>query len=319
MVRFLLHNTLGAWWAGKLLGAARVGCAKRRMRLLARAPARCRDSWDYLRFVCEEEVLAPGCGDFPGWPSGAAEITLLDPCCGSGHFLTEALAGSPRCAERKSVCRLPMPSLPCSVTICMGWRSTGAACRSRLSRGADRLAHRRLAEIKLPTPHVAWVGAPPPLPKSEFVALANGDGELERARAPCTTCFVQAPLLGSLIEPGRRSDRPRAGWRASSTASRHWWKASARRGTGTGGGRDRRARHGGRRVNTRAEVGVAGDECALPADGESTQVTCARYWSDCLRLCKTDLRQQWSIRMARLQRTWRNYRCSHQAAGFVSR
>ena len=42
------------------------------------------------------------------------------------------------------------------------------------------LAAWRLAggPVNLPVPHIAWVGAPPPLPKSEFIALANGDAEL---------------------------------------------------------------------------------------------------------------------------------------------
>ena len=48
-------------------------------------------TWDYLRFVREEGVWGPAASVFPGWPTRAAEITLLDPCCGSGHFLTEAL------------------------------------------------------------------------------------------------------------------------------------------------------------------------------------------------------------------------------------
>ena len=29
-------------------------------------------------------------GTFDGWPDRAAEVTLIDPCCGSGHFLVES-------------------------------------------------------------------------------------------------------------------------------------------------------------------------------------------------------------------------------------
>src|SRR5258706_6875955 len=53
----------------------------------------------------------------------------------------------------------------------------------------------------LPLPHIAWVGAPPPLPKREFVALAEGDVELEYALAAMHDLFAKAPLLGSLLEP----------------------------------------------------------------------------------------------------------------------
>ena len=64
------------------------------------------------------------------------------------------------------------------------------------------LAAWRLAggPVNLPIPHIAWVGAPPPLPKAEFIALANGDAELPRGLAALHDMFQQAPLLGSLIE-----------------------------------------------------------------------------------------------------------------------
>ncbi len=57
------------------------------------------------------------------------------------------------------------------------------------------------AGVKLPPPHVAWVGGPPPLPRVEFAALANGDVELRRGLEALHDLFSQAPLLGSLIQP----------------------------------------------------------------------------------------------------------------------
>ena len=93
MVRFLLHNTLGAWWAGKVLASrpelAREAADEPALRAACALPGY---QWEYLRFVREDEVWRPAAGSFPGWPARAAEITMLDPCCGSGHFLTEALA-----------------------------------------------------------------------------------------------------------------------------------------------------------------------------------------------------------------------------------
>ena len=53
----------------------------------------------------------------------------------------------------------------------------------------------------LPVPQIAWVGAPPPLPKREFIALADGDAELEYALAALHDLFAQAPMLGTLLEP----------------------------------------------------------------------------------------------------------------------
>ena len=95
MVRFLLHNTLGAWWAGRVLAAgptlARTAADENELRAACSLPDY---SFDMLRFVREGEdgPWRPAAGTFPGWPQEAKAITMLDPCCGSGHFLTESLA-----------------------------------------------------------------------------------------------------------------------------------------------------------------------------------------------------------------------------------
>lgn len=41
-------------------------------------------SWDYLR---RHDDGNPAAGTFDAWPATAAEVTVMDPCCGSGHFL----------------------------------------------------------------------------------------------------------------------------------------------------------------------------------------------------------------------------------------
>lgn len=69
MVEFLLHNSLGAWW-------------------LTRHPGKpCPVPLTYLR---TQDDGSPAAGGFDGWPNTLAEFTLLDPCCGSGHFLVAA-------------------------------------------------------------------------------------------------------------------------------------------------------------------------------------------------------------------------------------
>jgi len=96
MVKFLLHNTLGAWWAGRVLAAkpdlAHDAEDEHALRNECALPG---VAWEYLRFVREDEgkgPLRPAGGTFPGWPQRASEITFCDPCCGSGHFLVEAFA-----------------------------------------------------------------------------------------------------------------------------------------------------------------------------------------------------------------------------------
>ena len=73
MVQFLLHNSLGAWWAARHPGE-----------VLPLAP----DDADYLRRL---ENGAPAAGSFPGWPERASDLRILDPCGGSGHFMVAAL------------------------------------------------------------------------------------------------------------------------------------------------------------------------------------------------------------------------------------
>ena len=109
MVEFLLHNSLGAWWAGKRMkdegGRMRFATEEDARRFVALPGC----SWDYLRFVKvppDDEpsdspssftphpssfLWTPAAGTFDGWPKRAAEIRFLDPCMGSGHFLVFAL------------------------------------------------------------------------------------------------------------------------------------------------------------------------------------------------------------------------------------
>lgn len=73
MVAFLLHNSLGAWWQTR---HSNISCPVE----LA-----------YLRTLADG---SPAAGTFAGWPSdaktGLSQFKLLDPCCGSGHFLVAA-------------------------------------------------------------------------------------------------------------------------------------------------------------------------------------------------------------------------------------
>jgi hypothetical protein len=69
MVEFLLHNSLGAWWHTHHPGQL------------------CPVPLTYLRMLDDG---TPAAGKFEGWPDTLAEFKLLDPCCGSGHFLVAA-------------------------------------------------------------------------------------------------------------------------------------------------------------------------------------------------------------------------------------
>jgi restriction-modification enzyme MmeI-like protein len=204
MVKFLLHNTLGAWWAGKLLAAnpdlARNAPDENALREAYALPG---VEWEYLRFVGQEDGRGPwrpAAGTFPGWPQRAAEITYCDPCCGSGHFLVEAFVILAALRQQQEGISAEEAAHAVLRDNLFGLEIDGRCVQIAAFNVA--LAAWRLAggPVDLPVPHIAWVGAPPPLPKSEFMALAKGDGELERGLAALHDLFRQAPLLGSLIE-----------------------------------------------------------------------------------------------------------------------
>ena len=71
MVQFLLENSLGAWWAARHPTSPLL------------------KQFTYLRF---KDDGTPAAGTFPGWPERTAKVTVMDPCCGSGHFLVAAFS-----------------------------------------------------------------------------------------------------------------------------------------------------------------------------------------------------------------------------------
>ena len=95
MVLFLFHNTIGAWRAGKVLAKSagvRDDRSEDDLRRAVRIKAGGGYDFSYLRFVHDEDqAWCPAAGRFEKWPRTAAELRVLDPCCGSGHFLVEAL------------------------------------------------------------------------------------------------------------------------------------------------------------------------------------------------------------------------------------
>ena len=98
MVLFLLHNTLGAWWAGKVLKERPELATSAKDEDELRAACNIGDvEWTYVRFLRDktedgtEGLWRPAAGTFDQWPRAAKDLTVLDPCMGSGHFLVFAL------------------------------------------------------------------------------------------------------------------------------------------------------------------------------------------------------------------------------------
>lgn len=202
MVRFLIDNTLGSWWAGKAFAADPSLAIAPDEATLRERLALPQADWAWLRFVREDEngSWRPASGTFPGWPRDAAAITLLDPCCGSGHFLTEALPilVALRCAEDDSL--TPATAVAAVLEDNLHGLEIDGRCVQIASFAVALAAWGVGGWQALPNPQIAWVGSSPKYTRAEFEALGNGDADLRRSLGALHNLFRQAPLLGSLIE-----------------------------------------------------------------------------------------------------------------------
>ena len=237
MVLFLLHNTIGAWRAGKLLAdrpdLAETAESEEQLRRLARLETGGGYHFSYLRFVRgvreEDEDGArtgpwrPAAGSFPDWPRDASALRVLDPCCGSGHFLVEAfeLLVPLRMVEEgvqaeEAIRRVLRDNL---FGLEIDPRCTQIAAFN-LAFGAWRLAGE---PIDLPPLNIACSGLAPNASEGEWRELAEraegatglagdrdlfGDeqtlasGSLQEEMAALHKLFRQAPELGSLLDAG---------------------------------------------------------------------------------------------------------------------
>ena len=184
MVQFLLHNSLGAWWVSRHPGKV------------------CPVDLTYLRRT-EEGTLAAG--GFEGWPDDLGEFRLLDPCCGSGHFLVAAflmlvpmrmaLGGLDAAEAVDAVLRENIHGMELDQR-CVAIAAFALALEAW--RFPDAGGFRTLPKFNL-----AWCGQPVADKKERWLALAEGDPRLEAGMAALYDTFRDAPILGSLIDPTR--------------------------------------------------------------------------------------------------------------------
>jgi hypothetical protein len=203
MVEFLLHNTLGAWWAGKLgpIAAATEEEARAKAALPPKGglPG---IIWTYLRFIQDEKTRtwSPAAGTFDGWPKHAAMVTFLDPCMGSGHFVVFALPILARLRSEEEGL-----SAAAAVFAVLHDNLHGLEIDPRCTQiGAFNvaLAAWRLGGWqKLPSLHFACSGLAPQAKLGDWLKLAGGNDKLRRGMERLFKLFELAPVLGSLINP----------------------------------------------------------------------------------------------------------------------
>ena len=203
MVDFLLHNTLGAWWAGKMgpIEAATEEEARARAGLGAKngLPA---VNWTYLRFEQDAETKkwTPAGGTFDGWPKKAKDITFLDPCMGSGHFPVFALPILARMRMEEEGGTAPENIHGVLKDQIHGLELDQRCCQI----GAFNLALNawKVAGLQqLPALNIACCGVAPRAKLADWVKLAGTDENLMRSMSRLHKIFEQAPILGSLVNP----------------------------------------------------------------------------------------------------------------------
>ena len=205
MVSFLLDNALGAWWAARRLSEEDLKSAESEQELRDRA-AIPGVPLEYLRFVRDEnDAWTPAAGTFERWPDQLAELKVLDPCCGSGHFLVAvflmlvpmrmALEGLNAREASDAVLRenlhgleldqrcVELAAFALALTV---WRYPGAG------------GYRPLPELQL-----ACSGLSVSVAKEEWKQLGLGKHNLTIALDWMHDTFRDAPVLGSLINPAR--------------------------------------------------------------------------------------------------------------------
>lgn len=203
MVLFLLHNTLGAWWAGKVLAQkpdlARSAASEDECRAACAVQG---IEWSYLRFVREGEVWRPAAGTFPGWPTAAKELTVLDPCMGSGHFLAFALpilVALRQAEEKLSVAE----AVDAVLRDNLFGLELDPRCTQIAAFNVGLTAWKLAGYRPLPALNLACAGLAINAPVVAWTALAAGDTLAENAMKQLYELFRQAPTLGSLIDPTR--------------------------------------------------------------------------------------------------------------------
>ena len=238
MVLFLLHNTLGAWRAGKLLRAqpdlAVSAASEEELRDAVRLKAHGGYEFSYLRFVREPHdgdeteqptgPWRPAAGGFANWPRAAAGLRVFDPCCGSGHFLIESLDLLVRLRMEEEGLA-PGDAIDAVLQENLFGLEIDPRCTQIAAFNLALTAwvwpaaggYRRLPDL-----NIACSGLAPNTPRDEWTRLAEDAADagglppkrdllgvedtlmsapLRHSLGALHDLFVQAPLLGSLIDP----------------------------------------------------------------------------------------------------------------------
>ncbi|WP_186266771.1 Eco57I restriction-modification methylase domain-containing protein [Burkholderia gladioli] len=193
MVDFLLHNSLGAWWMTRHPGKA--------------SPV----PLTYLRTLDDG---TPAAGKFENWPDQLSGFKLLDPSCGSGHFLVAAflmLVPMRMAAEglsaREAVDAVLVNNLHGLELDARCVEIAVFALALAAWRFPDENGDPLGVRADIPAPQVACCGLKVTTKPDDWMTLVPNDAPdvdyLRQELRLLHACFAQAPLLGSLLDPAR--------------------------------------------------------------------------------------------------------------------
>ncbi|WP_206171558.1 Eco57I restriction-modification methylase domain-containing protein [Thiorhodococcus mannitoliphagus] len=152
-----------------------------------------------------EKDWIPAAGTFDAWPEHLGELKVMDPCCGSGHFLVAAF-------QMLVPMRMALEGLSAQEAVDAVLRDNlhGLELDQRcveIAAFALALTAWRWPDAggyrPLPTLNLACSGLGINAPKADWLRLAEGDPDLEHALERLYDLFADAPTLGSLIDPHR--------------------------------------------------------------------------------------------------------------------
>jgi hypothetical protein len=179
MVRFLLENSLGAWWA-------------------ARHPhSPLGKKFAYLRI---RDDGTPAAGDFTGWPEHVSQVTVMDPCCGSGHFLVAAF-DMLRQMRMEEEGLSPSEAADAVLRDNLYGLEIDPRCTQIAAFAVALAAWKSSGYHQLPVPNVVCSGIPVEGQFETWTSLAANEVNLQGALERLYQLFRNAPELGSLINP----------------------------------------------------------------------------------------------------------------------
>ena len=228
MVAFLLDNGLGAWWAARRLSETDFARAKTEEDLRRRASIE-RVPLDYLRFVREDHDPERlrwriAAGEIDAWPETLSELKMLDPCCGSGHFLVAAFnmlvpmrMEAENLTAREAIDAVLRDNLHGLELDARCVEIAAFALALAAWRYPAAGGYRPLPPLKLACSGLA-VGAT----RKRWMELApTGERNLRTAFGWLHDTFRQGPLLGSLLDPAQTEAARAADWQSLAAVLRY--------------------------------------------------------------------------------------------------